>query len=74
MILPLELRLEDVSQLTEKANDVYYVSGTTFTTTRDLILKRCSLTENQKATVMDFPEIGLVTLINVELGTFNLVV
>ena len=74
MILPLELRLEDVGKLSERATDVYYNVGETFTTTRDLILKNCVLTPNQKDTVMNFPETGIVKLKNVELGTFNIVI
>ena len=69
MIAPLSLSLEDVGKITEDPGAVYYKRGAIFLTTKKQLLQ-CDLDENQKATVMNFPD--YVKLRTVEMGTFTL--
>ena len=69
MIAPLKLAMEDVTKLTDRAEEVFYEHGSTFLTTKAKLLT-CKLDSNQRETVQSFPKI--VKLVTVELGTFNI--
>jgi len=73
MILPLSLSLDEVTRLTSDANNVYYNIDAKFITTKEKILANCKLDQNQKATVMSYPE-GSFQLITLEIGVFDLII
>ena len=74
MLAPLMLDLEDANIITNgNADKYFYESGSTFHTTKELLMQCKHLSANDKMTVESLPIGAVVKLETMEMGVFNIV-
>jgi len=74
MLTPLMLDIEDTNIITNNNADKYfYETGTTFHTTKKLLMQCKHLSRNDKLSIESLPDGSIVKLETMEMGVFKIV-